>query len=93
MKVIIHDIVIPTKDGTPDKVSVAISEIDDLGRTMPFVRINIRLKEAEVAALDAIRQRAKRILVKRTNEAVAAVAASPTLVVSLDAETPGEDGV
>jgi phenylpyruvate tautomerase PptA (4-oxalocrotonate tautomerase family) len=93
MKVIIHDIVIPSKDGTPDKVSVAISEIDSLGRTMPFVRINVKLKDAEVAALDALRQRAKRILVKRTNEALAIVAASPNSTISLDTETPGEDDV
>jgi phenylpyruvate tautomerase PptA (4-oxalocrotonate tautomerase family) len=91
MKAIIHDIVIPAKDGTPDKVSVAISEIDSLGRQMPFVRINVRLKEAEVAAIDAIRQRAKRILVKRTNEALATIAISPDSPVSLEAETPGED--
>ena len=91
MKTKIHDIVIPCTEGTPEKVSVCVSEIDNLGRQMPFVRISIKLKPAEVESLGNIQQRAKRILKQRTDAAVATISAKSDAPVSLDAETPGED--
>ena len=95
MKTKIHDIVIPftdsTPDSTPEKVSVCVSEIDSLGRQMPFVRINIKLKPDEIAALGNIQKRAKRILKKRTDAAVSLITTRPDTPVSLDTETAGED--
>lgn len=91
MKSKVHDIVIPCTDGIPDKVQVCVTEIDDLGRQLPYVRIQVRLKADEKAAITEMRQRAKRILSRRTDAAKAAVAADPTATPNLDAPTSGED--
>ncbi|CAB5079687.1 hypothetical protein UFOVP141_7 [uncultured Caudovirales phage] len=91
MKSIIHDIVIPTGDGTPDKVSVCCSEVDAYNRPGPYVRMVIKLKDDEKSAITALRARAKRILVKRAAAALALIAADPNATPSLDAPVADED--
>jgi hypothetical protein len=89
MKTYRHGINIPT--GDENFAFVRMSEIDGLGRVMPHVTMQVKLKPSELTAVDAIRKRAKRILVKRTDAAIAVKQADPEAPINLNVETPGED--
>lgn len=90
MKTTVHDMLFPMANGIPDAVNVCVSEVDDLGRQLPYVRLQVRLTAEEQAAITEIRKRAKRILERRTDAAKAVVAADPAATVSLDAPVAGE---